>query len=154
MTKATLRVTGKDYQAEISRRWGVMCMMKPELGSQATPRPSQWNISKAQMWLIDNPVTNAVDRAFIISAIEEREAAKAKATLEKSAPMEMFNKKWVGKEPILRLIHTLIDNDEIKRAYLQRFDLPLDRMVLENRNTAEARAACCWTMMADGREVE
>jgi hypothetical protein len=148
MTKATLRVAGKDYQAEISRRWGVMCMTKPELRSQPPPRPSQWNISKAQMWLIDNPVSNAVDRAFIFSAIEEREEA-AKANKATSAPMELFNKKWLGKEPILRLIHTVVDNDEIKRAYLQRFDLPSDRMVLENRNTPEALAACCWTMMAE-----
>ena len=96
------------------------------------------------MWLIDNPATNAVDRVFIFSAVEERITANVEATLEKatlenkSLASDMFNKKWVGKEPILRLIHTLVDNDEIKRAYLQRFDLPSDRMVLENRNTAES----------------
>ena len=93
MKKSALRVVGKDYQAEISRRWGVMCMMKPEMKSQPPPRPSQWNISKAQMWLIDNPVTNAVDRAFIFSAVEERITANAKATLEKSSVSDMFNKK-------------------------------------------------------------
>jgi hypothetical protein len=54
----------------------------------------------------------------------------------------------VGKEPILRLIHTLVDNDEIKRAYLQHFNFPSDRMAIENRNTPESRAACYWTMMA------
>ena len=32
---------------------------------------------------------------------------------------------------------------------LGRFDLPLDHMVLENRKTAESRAARCWTMMSD-----
>ena len=40
------------------------------------------------MWLIDNPVSNAVDRAFIFSAIEEREEA-AKANKATSAPMEL-----------------------------------------------------------------
>ena len=143
MKKSALRVVAKDYQAEISRRWGVMCMMKPELKSHPPPRPSQWNISKSQMWLINNPVTNAVDFTANVEATLE------KATLEKSLALDMFNKKWVGKEPILRLIHTLVDNDEIKRAYLQHFDLPSDRMVLENRNTAESRAASCWTMMSD-----
>ena len=93
------------------------------------------------MWLLDNPATNAVDRAFIFSAVEERITAHVgatleRATLEKSLVSDMFNKRWTGKEPILRLIHTLVNNDEIKRTYLQRFDLPLDRMVLENRKTA------------------
>jgi hypothetical protein len=54
----------------------------------------------------------------------------------------------VGKEPILWLIHALVDNDVIKHAYLERFDVPSDRMVIENRNTPETRAACCWAMMA------
>ncbi len=102
-----------------------------------------------EKWLIDNPVTNAVDRAFIFSAVEERRAANAKATLEKSSVTDLFNKKWLEKEPILRLIHTLVNNDESKRADLQCFDLPSDRMVIENRNTAESRAASCWTMMSD-----
>jgi hypothetical protein len=41
-----------------------------------------------------------------------------------------------------------VDNNEIKRAYLQCFDLPSDCMVIENRNTPESWAACCWAMMA------
>ena len=45
---------------------------------------------------------------------------------------DLFNKKWLGKEPILRLIHTLVDNDKFKHAYLWHFNLPLDRMVIEN----------------------
>jgi hypothetical protein len=124
-------------------------MMRPELKPHAPPCPSQWNISKAQMWLIDNPVTNAEDRAFIFSAIEETIATGARATLERSSMMDLFNKKWPGKEPILRLIHTLVDNNSIKHTYLQHFDFPLNRMVIENHNTAESRAACCWMMMAD-----
>jgi hypothetical protein len=37
MKKSALRVVRKDYQAEISRRWGVMCMMKPEMKSHPPP---------------------------------------------------------------------------------------------------------------------
>jgi hypothetical protein len=103
------------------------------------------------MWLIDNPVTNAVDRVFIFSAFEERRAGNAKATLETSSVADLFNKKWLGKETILRLIHTLVNNDKIKHAYLQHFDLPSDRMVVENHNIAESRAASCWTVMSEDK---
>ena len=61
--------------------------------------------------------------------------------------MALFNKRWVRKEPILWLIHALIDNDDIKRVYLERFGVPSDCMVVKNRNTPETRVACCWTMM-------
>ena len=71
-----------------------------------------------------------------------------RAAAEKSVVPALFNKRWVGKEPILWLIHLLIDNDDIKRVYLERFDVPSDRMVVKNRNTHETRVACCWTMMA------
>ncbi len=126
-----------------------MYAMNPELKSHAPPRPSQWNISKAQMWLIDNPVVSAEECAFLFSVIEERIDAEERAVLEKSSVTEdLFNKKWLGKEPILQLIYTLVDNDEIKRAYLQHFDLPSDCMVIDC-NTAESCAACCWMMMAD-----
>jgi hypothetical protein len=76
------------------------------------------------------------------------ETAKA-ADLERAREQNQFNKKWIGPEPILRLIHTLIDHNDIKRAYLKRFDLPSDRMALENRNTPQAKASTVWAMMSD-----
>jgi hypothetical protein len=77
-----------------------------------------------------------------------RIGAAARADAEKSVVLALFNKKWLGKEPVLWLIHTLIDKYKIKHAYLERFDVLSDRMVVANWNTPETRAACCWTMMA------
>jgi hypothetical protein len=58
-------------------------------------------------------------------------------------------KELVGKEPILRLIHTLIDNDEVKRAHLVvRLDVLSNHMVVENRNTPKSKAASVWAMMS------
>ena len=88
------------------------------------------------------------ERAFLLDAVDERIGASARAEAEKTVVVALFNKRWVGKEPILWLIHALVHNDEIKHAYLERFDVPSDRMVIENRNTPETRAACCWAMMA------
>jgi hypothetical protein len=104
--------------------------------------------SKSLEVLADNPVTDGIDNVFLLAAVEERIAAVAKADAEATAVLALLNKQWVGKEPILRLILTLINNDEIKRAYLERFDVPSDCMVVKNCNTPETRAACCWAMMA------
>ena len=100
------------------------------------------------MWLDNNPVTDDGEREYLLDAVNERIGASTRAEAEKAVVSALFNKKWVGKEPILWLIHALVDNNEIKQAYLERFDVPSDRMVIENRNTPETRAACCWAMMA------
>jgi len=71
-----------------------------------------------------------------------------KAAKEMEEESSLFNKRWIGKEPILRLIHALIDDDDIKRAYLVRLDVSSDRMVIENRNTPESKAASVWAMMS------
>jgi hypothetical protein len=150
MKKSAIRVSSKEYQSEITRRWDIMCAYDRDLKAtfRDIPRPSQWKLAKLQMWLDDNPVTDDGECAFLLAAVDERIGAYARAEAEKAVVSALFNKKWVGKEPILRLINALVDNDEIKHAYLERFDVPSDRMVIENRNTPETRAACCWAMMA------
>ncbi len=127
-----------------------MCAYDPDLKATFRDilRPSQWKLAKLQMWLEDNPVTDDGERAFLLAAVNERIGAYARAEAEKAVVSALFSKKWVGKEPILWLIHALIDNNEIKHAYLERFNVPSDCMVIKNRNTPETRAACCWAMMA------
>jgi hypothetical protein len=68
------------------------------------------------------------------------ETAKA-ADAQRAQEQAQFSKKWIGPAPILCLIHTLINRNEIKRAYLERIDVPSDRMVLENQNTPQAKAS-------------
>ena len=58
-------------------------------------------------------------------------------------------KSWTGKYPYLRLIHAIVDDDDIKRAYIHRNDIPSGRMAVENRNTPEAKAANVWQRVAD-----
>jgi hypothetical protein len=150
MKKSVVRVSSKEYQSEITCRWDFMCAYDPDLkaNSRDIPRPSQWKLAKLQIWLDNNPVTDDGERAFLLDAVDERIGASARAEAEKAVVLALFNKRWVGKEPILWLIHALVDNNEISHAYLERFDVPSDHMVIENQNTPETRAACCWAMMA------
>jgi hypothetical protein len=47
------------------------------------------------------------------------------------------------------LIHTLIDNNAINRAYLEQFDIPSDRMTVKTCNTPESKAVPVWAMMSE-----
>ena len=125
MKKSVLKVSSKEYQSEITRRWNIMCAYDPDLKANCRwgiPRTNQWKLEKLQMWLNDNPVTDDGERAYLLDAVNERICASTRAEAEKAVVSALFNKKWVGKEPILRLIHALVDNNEIKHAYLERFD--------------------------------
>jgi hypothetical protein len=77
--------------------------------------------------------------------LKNAKAADAQRSFEKA----QFNKSWYGPKHILHLIHTLIDHDEVKRAYLIHFEISSDGMALENRNTPEAKASTVWAIMSD-----
>ena len=85
-----------------------MCTYDPDLqaNSRDIPCPSQWKLAKLQMWLDNNPVMDDGKRAFLLDAVDERICASARAEAEKAVVSALFNTKWVGKEPVLRLIHS------------------------------------------------
>ena len=151
MKRSAIRPKADELKAEIIRRWNVLCAGKhPALNEapKATPRPKQWSLSKVHKWLEENPIGNGFGREFLLAAVDERLVMAEKAVKETEDELSLFNKKWIGKEPILRLIHALIDDDDIKRAYLVRLDVSSDRMVVENRNTPASKAASVWAMMS------
>jgi hypothetical protein len=108
MKKSVVRVSLKEYQSEITRRWDIMCAYDPDLkaNSRDIPHPSQQKLAKLQMWLDNNLVIDDGECAFLLDAVDERICASARAEAEKAVVSALFNKKWVGKEPILRLIHS------------------------------------------------
>jgi len=65
MKKSVVRVSSKEYQSEITRRWDIMCAYDPDLkaNSRDIPRPSQ---AKLQMWQDNNPVTDDGERAVYL----------------------------------------------------------------------------------------
>lgn len=64
---------------------------------------------------------------------------------EKNAALEG---RWSGSQPMLRLIHCLIDDEAIKSAFLHQAD-SMNCAELENHNSTERREPTCWEMMSD-----
>ncbi len=56
---------------------------------------------------------------------------------------------WIGSYPHLHLIHAVIDDNDIKAAYLSRLNLPSGHMAMEQRNAPAALASNIWQMAAD-----
>jgi hypothetical protein len=50
---------------------------------------------------------------------------------------------------MLRMMHALVDHNEIKRAYLTRHDLPAGQIGIENCHTAAAMAQNVWQLITD-----
>ena len=68
MKKSALKVSLKEYQSEITRRWNIMCAYDPDLKANCRwgiPRTNQWKLEKLQMWLNDNPVTDDGEHAYL-----------------------------------------------------------------------------------------
>jgi hypothetical protein len=103
-------------------------------------------------WLNAHPFVGEDDITFIKEMIAARISAAESAVREKDNEDRTLGgggASWHGKFPMLRLIHALIDHDEIKSAFLMRHNLPGGHMTIENRNTEEARLGTVWQMLAD-----
>lgn len=74
-------------------------------------------------------------------AVKEKEKEDAALAREVSA--------WIVKHPMLWLIHSLINHDEIKSAFLRYDDLPGGCMAVENCSTLEAQLDSVWNMMEE-----
>ncbi len=144
-----LKMTAKDLRAEIIRR-----SVAAENVLNA-PRPSQWTVPKATEWLEKNPIVAAHEVAFIRATIAHRVLVAERSQLEHAEDANddrsqvAKGSKWFGKFPHLRLIHAVIDDDNIKAAYIWRLHVPSGRMAVENRRTAEAVQSNVWYMVAE-----
>ncbi len=133
MKKKAISPNMQELKREIICRWNILCAASPEdTADKVTPCPAQWPLKKVLQWLEDHPINNSCDREYLIKAINERVKTAKAADAQRAQEQAQFNKIWIGPAPILCLIHTLIDTNEIKRAYLKRFDVPSARMALEN----------------------
>ena len=145
----TLKMTAKELRAEVIRR-----SVAAE-NILTAPRPSAWTVSRATEWLVANPIVAAAEVAFIRATIAHRIAVAERALLQQptdGAPASSSNSgtgNWIGKYPFLRLIHAIIDDNDIKAAYIRRLILPSGRMAVENRRTPAAIASNVWYMVAE-----
>ena len=146
---ATLKMTAKELRAEIIRR----CVAAENILN--APRPSAWPVPKATEWLEKNPITSVDDIAFIRATIAHRVAVAQRCGMGRqlgatsSDPSAASGNNWTGKYVHLRLIHAIVDDVDIKAAYIRRHHIPSGRMAVENRRTQEAIAANVWHMVSN-----
>ena len=143
---SSLKLSAKELRCEVTRR----CVAAENVLN--APRPGQWPVKKSTEWLIGNPIVAEEEVAFIKKTILDRVSVSEHAGLE-GVPSLPSSKSgggnWVGKYPYLRLIHAIIDDNDIKTAYLRRLHIPGGRMAVENRNTEAARTSNVWYMVAE-----
>ena len=143
---SSLKLSAKELRCEVTRR----CVAAENVLN--APRPGQWPVKKSTEWLIGNPIVAEEEVAFIKKTILDRVSVSERAGLE-GVPSLPSSKSgggnWVGKYPYLRLIHAIIDDNDIKTAYLRRLHIPGGRMAVENRNTEAARTSNVWYMVAE-----
>ena len=106
-----------------------------------TKTNKQWSKHKAVEWLVNNPVTADIDVSFLRrrlkSFIEEANAASTTSS-----------NYWVGSVPFLRLIHCLVDFENIKEAFLKSFE-SMSRQELDGRFNDNIRRESPWLLIAD-----
>jgi hypothetical protein len=150
--KTAIKMTAGELREEVLRR-------SVAAGNKKHPRPSQWTVTTAMNWLNENPIKNAEEVDFIMSTVSRRIEIAQRSSLEPVVvPGSTASRSrgdggpggsWIGKYAYLRLIHAIIDDNDIKAAYLSRLNLPSGRMAIEQRNTPAALASNVWQMVAN-----
>jgi hypothetical protein len=158
--KKNTKPLAADYRAEIERRWKIIEKELPSFSSSPVlaPRPAQWTIPRLCAWLEDHPITCADDITFLRNTVSTRKEVLQQAILaqqEERLPGEediLVSERrgnWTGKTPHLRLIHCLVDHDNIKKAFSRRNDLPSGRLHLDNPNSVDKRPVTVWELLSN-----
>ena len=149
LSKTKLKPTNPDYMDEVLRRYKTYSADAD--GGKNTgprPRPNGWKQGRLLKWLTDNPITREDDVDFLRKKVEDRKRVAINAATHKEKTDKYLVGAWTGQEPLLRLIHALVEKDETKMLYLGRRDISTDRHVLDSRNSIEHRATTVWEKIA------
>jgi hypothetical protein len=139
-----IRPNRDGYGKEVIRRW-----RRENHSSDSTkgPRPKQWNLVKIHEWLEQNVIVNAADIAFVKDTVASRKEVAEAAQRENDEDNARLGAGNWNSDACMRLIHALVDHDEIKAKFLNRLNLPAGRSSVENRE--QLRATDVWHLMAD-----
>lgn len=153
--KPSVRPSNAMLRLEIKRRWELFLSSKE--GNVGEPRCKAWTIPQCNSWLDAHPISSPDDVAYLQALYSQRHndaVNAAKEAAEESCLMATSSAiianrglSWIQKAPYLRLIHCLIDNDEICSAFLRRNTFARTCLELDGRN-AEDAPLTCWEMMA------
>ena len=109
MPAKMVKALASDYHSEVSRRYSYS-----HEKDDPRPRPILWSITKCQEWLDRHPIDDGSELRDIATEIEKYRMVVEKAAAERGSNKER------KKKSMLRMIHALVDRDEVKRAYLTR----------------------------------
>ena len=136
-----------EYIKEVNRRWNTKTNGGSAASAKLGPRPRAWNLPKIQEWLEEHPIDAAIDIEFVKTELASRKAvaeAAKKDDDEDNARLGAGN--W-NSTACMRLIHALVDHDELKAKFLNRLNLPAGRSSVENRE--QLKATNIWQLLAD-----
>ena len=77
--------TAVEYKHDISR-----CALLKE--DNVSPCPAQWSLTKVLQWLDKHPITNPIDRDFVIKTLEEVKGNAILAQAERQEEMDTVEK--------------------------------------------------------------
>jgi hypothetical protein len=149
-----LKPNSGEYKEEVNRRWISFVSQEQAAdnsqGTRRTPRPKAWKMEELFEWLDDHPVSRDAEVSYLKDEVSKSEKVARESMEAKKAEAEMLeSKRWQGEAPYLRLIHTIIDHDNIKLAFLKRHDLSSSRMQVENRNSVNKREKTVWELVSE-----
>ena len=118
-------------------------------GITPLPRCSNWKMDKAMQWLLDHPLKNEIDVAFVKSEVKRVKELVTEAIKEAKDEEQKLNQysAWRDRVPYLCLIHCVLE-DDVKVAYLKRNDV-MSRTQLDARNSDERRPETAYELIAD-----
>ena len=122
LPSAQIRPNKDVFVKEVVRRWAHQATnpQRKEIG----PRPKQWNLPKIHEWLELHPIIDPGDIAFLRATVASRKAcgeAAQKEDNDDNARLCVGNWNSIA---CMRLIHVLIDHDDLKAKFLNRLNLP------------------------------
>lgn len=145
-----VKPTNAEYVDEIRRRWKEFAGIPTNF--KAEPAPKKWKTAQLLEWLDKNPVVDAANVAYLKAMAKEYKTSATEAARERAElanDLDESGKNWNSDILLMRLMHVIIENDNIKRAYLTRLDISNDRLDLDNRNSVDMAAPTCWEMISD-----
>ena len=155
----------KHYMKEIERRYDYLLVAAARDPKTTRPRPNQWTLADLKKHLLKHPHDDPDDIVYLNEVftheltqathqlLNKTTATVSAATANKGRSVESKKKgvNWTSNIPFLRLIHCLVDNEDIRDAYIKRYVIHKGRHKLDNRKSVEKRPedvhellAKCW----------
>jgi hypothetical protein len=132
---------------EVIRRWANQAAKTQRKEIGVGPRPKQWNLPKIHEWLDLHPIVDPSDVAFLTATVASRKAVADAAEKEDNNNNACLGAGNWNSTACMRLIHALIDHDDLKSKFLNRLNLPAGRSTVENRE--QLRATDVWHKLAE-----